>query len=296
MCAAKAIGGVSDAELTVMTEAELAEMRARDGATVGKHDGRHWEVPFPGFYQPIHLLARFRFEAVRRPSRRCWGYRVALHDEDALAANGSVPVHLLTDLESFTEARLNRNHRRDLRECRRRVELGRVRDSSLLYEQGYGVFKSAQLRVPFGRPMSIEDYTRQIARRVSDDRRLFIAGLVDGRLAGYMESYAVDGVLYLHEIFVATEFKSTGVGTGLYVESIQIGARSGTIREICSGIHTPERPGITAYKESLGLKVVQVPARVVWPAPIGAYIKARRPLTHYHLAGVDPAAAAAVQE
>lgn len=279
---------VTDPELTVMTEAEFALMRKHEGATVVQNDGRHWEVPTPGFYQPIHPLARFRADALRRPSLLCWGYRAALREEDEGAANCSIPVHLLTDVQKFDESLLNRNHRRDLRKCRRQVELRRVRDPTVLLEQGYGVFRSAQLRVPFGRAMTKEQYQQRVARRASDPMRVFVAGLIHGRLAGYVESYAVDGVLYLHEIFVATEFLSSGIGTGLYVETIEIGARSGAIREVCSGIHTPERPGITAYKVSLGLQIVQIPAYIAWPTLVGAYIKARRPLTYYHLTGINP--------
>jgi Acetyltransferase (GNAT) family len=292
MAVAKAVGALPDHGLTVMTEAEFASMRVQEGATVVQRDGRYWEAPFPGFYQPIHWLARFRAAAARRPALFCWGYRAALTDADARVANGSVPVHLLTNLEHFPERVLNRNRLRDLRKCRRQVELRRVRDPSLLVEQGYGIFMSAQLRVPFGRVVTQEAYQRRIGRRASNPLRVFVAGLVDGRLAGYLESYAVDGVLYLHELYIATEFLRTGIGTGLYVETIEIGARAGTIDEVCSGIHTPERPGITALKDSLGFTVVQVPARVAMPAPIGAYIKARHPLTYYRLVGVKPAAVA----
>jgi hypothetical protein len=304
MPVAEATGGLSDPEVTVMTEAEFASMREGGGATVIERDGRYWETPFAGFYQPIHLLARFRAAAlarfraaaVWRPSRLCWGFRAALTDEDAHLANGSVPVHLLVHVEQFTEAGLNESRRRDLRKCDRQVELRRLRDPSLLLEQGYGVFRSAQLRVPYGRPVTQEEYLRRIEQRVLDQRRAFVAGLVDGRLAGYMDCYAVDGVLYLHELFVRTEYVHTGIATGLYVELIKIGARAGTIHDVHCGTHRPELPGITAFKVSLGATIVQVPARVAIPTPIDAYIKARRSLTYYHLRGVKPGAAAAAQQ
>ena len=105
-----------------------------------------------------------------------------------------------------------------------------------------------------------------------------------------MEAYAVDGVLYTHELFVATEFVRTGIGTGLYVETMMLGAKTGSIREICNGIHAPERPGIEAFKDSLGSAVVQVPARVSLPAPIRAYIRRRRPLACYRLTGLKESA------
>lgn len=282
--------------LTVLTEAELAALRADDGARVARRDGRYWYEIFPGFYQPIHLLARMKAAEAQRPSRRCWGYRAALRDEDALVANGSVPVHLLTDVEHFTEGVLNRNRRRDLRRSRQEVELRRVREPTLLVEEGYRVFMSAMDRVAYWRPLTEVEYRRRAERRAADERRLIIAGLIDGMLGGYLESYAVDGVLYTHELIVATEALRTGISTGLYVETFEIGARAGTVHTVCVGLHTPEHPDLCAYKAGLGFRVVHVPARVAIPAPIRAFIKRRRPAACYRLTGEAPTAGAAVQQ
>jgi hypothetical protein len=276
-------------QLVVLTEAECASMMEEEGARIVERDGRYWEID-RGFCQPIHLLARFRGAEIRRPSRLCWGYRAALAEEDAHLANGSIPLHLLANARQFTEGRLVRLRRRDLRKCRDEVEFRRLRDPSLLLEQGWGVFSSAQLRAPFGRPLTREGYQRRVEQRAYDPRRIFVAGLIDGKLAGYMEAYAVDGVLYTHELFVATEFAQTGIATGLYVETMQVGVRAGTIREICYGLHLPERPGLQTFKDSLGCPLVQVPALVSIPAPARAYVKARRPLAYYRLTGGAPPA------
>ena len=281
-------------ELVVLTEAEYASMMEEEGARVIERDGRYWVVS-RGFCQPIHWLARFRAAEVRPPARFCWGYRAALADEDAHLANGSIPLHLLTNAQQFTEGGLVEFRRRDLRKCRREVEFRRLRDPSLLLEQGWGVFSSAQLRAPYGHPLTRASYQQRVAQRASDARRVFVAGLIGTTLAGYMEAYAVDGVLFTHELFVATEFVRTGIATGLYVETMQIGVRAGTIREICNGIDLPERLGIRAFKNSLGSTLVHVPARVSILAPIGAYVKARRPLSYYRLTGEAPATAEAAR-
>lgn len=290
------LGMPPDPGLVVMTEAELASMRAEEGGTVVLHEAHHWCAVHPGFYQPINLLARLRAVEVGRPTPLCWGYRAALAEEDAHLANGSIPVHLLTDIERFPEGVLNRNRRRDLRTCRQKVEVVRLRDPSLLVDQGYEVFMSAMRRVAYWKPLTATDYRKRMERRATDERRLIIAGLVDGRLGGYLESYAVNGVLYTHELFVATEALPTGVGTGLYVETIEIGARAGTIRDVCIGLHTPENPDLCAFKAGLGFRVVHVPARTSIPAAIGTYIKARRPAAHYRLTGDASAAIATATE
>jgi hypothetical protein len=291
------LGGLSGPELTVMTEGELAAMRAEEGMTVVQRVGRYWEAIFPGFYQPVHLLGRFRPSEVKRPAFFCWGYRAALYEDDANLANGSVPVHLMTNVKQFTEATLSRNRRGDLRRCRQHVEFRRLQDPSLLVEQGYEVFMSARRRVDYYFPHLTEaEYRKRMERRAKDERRLILAGLVDGKLGGYLESYAVDDTLYAHELVVATEVVRTGIGTGLYVETIETGVRAESIRDVCLGLHTPEREGITTFKEGLGFPIVNVPARSAIPAPIGAYIKARRPAVHYRLTGVRPGAIAKTLE
>jgi hypothetical protein len=274
-------------DLTVMTDAELAAMRADEGDTVVFHDGRPWRSTFAGFYQPIHLLARLHAAEVRRPTLFCWGYRAALVEEDAHLANGVLPLYLMADIGQFTEGVLSRNRKGDLRRCRREVELRRLREPSLLLEQGHAVFMSAVRRLGYWRPQTEVEYRRRIERRAGHGRRLIIAGLVDGRLAGYLDSYAVGGVLYPEEIFIATDTLRTGIGTGLYVEAIETARRAGSIREVCNGLHTPEDPDLCRFKEGLGFRLCHVPARTVIPTPIRAYIKARRPATHYRLTGRD---------
>lgn len=276
-----------DTTLTVMTEAELASMRAQEGTTVARGNGRYWRATYPGFYQPVHPLARLRAAEIRRPAGLCWGYRAALIEDDAHLANASVPAYFLTDAPHFTEALLSRNRRGALRRCRRQVEFRRLRDPALLAEQGYRVFRSAVDRIGHCRPMPEIQYRKRVERRGGHGRRLFTAGLIDGVLKGYLDAYAVNGVLYLEELYVATDAMPTGIGTGLYVEAIATAARAGSIREICNGLHTPKDPGLCRFKESLGFRVVHVPARSVIPAPVRAYLRARRPATYYRLTGAD---------
>ena len=282
-------GGAANFSLTAMTEAEMASMRLEAGDTVVFRNGRYWRASFPGFYQPVHLLQGVRTAELRRPTGLCWGYRAALDVEAAHLANGSIPVFLMTDVQHFAESSLNRNRKGDLRKCRREVEIGRLKDRSILFEQGYSVYMSSMRRLAYRRPCSEKDFQATMRRRALDERRLIVAGLIDGRLGGYMESYAVGSVLYADELIVSTDAMRTGIGTGLYVETIKIGARSPSVDVVCVGFETPERPGLSVMKEGLGFRVVHVPARVAMPGPIEAMIKIVRPAAHYRLRGVWPA-------
>jgi hypothetical protein len=147
---------------------------------------------------------------------------------------------------------------------------------------------SARQRILYGRTMGESDYQAMMAKRAPDPRRLIVAGFVDGRLAGYLESYAVDGILYGRDLYVDDEKMRTGIATGLYMDMIQFGVRAPEIDQICLGPVLLERPGLTWFKRGLGFSEVAVPARIAIPAPIGAFIRWRRPAVHYRLTGQSP--------
>jgi hypothetical protein len=275
-------------DLTVMTEAGFAAMRAEEGARVVEWDGRFWGETFSGFYQPIHQIATLRTSEISRPTWRCWGYRAALAPEDVHTANGSIPVILMSDVRGFTEGMLDGNRRRDLRRCRREVEIRRVFDPDIFIREGWPVHVSAKKRVDPGGTMDESEYRTMMAKRAPDPRRLIVAGFADGKLAGYLESYAVDGILYGRDLLVATEYMRTGIGTGLYLETIQFGIKTSAVNQICLGPVLLNRPGITSFKRGLGFSTVAVPAHIAIPAPIGAFLRWRRPDVHYRLTGQSP--------
>ena len=266
-------------------EADFAAMRAREGDAVVARPGGHWRSAYPGFYEPVHLLARLPAAEVRPPARLCWGYRAALRAEDAHLANAALPVHVLEDVERFDESRISRNRRADLRRCGRLVELVRLETPGLLLEQGHAVFMSAVERLGHWRALSVGAYREEVRRRTAHGRRRFVAGLVDGRLRGYLDSYVVDGVLYTDQIFVASDAVRTGIGTGLYLETIRGAVREGGIHLVCNGLHRPEDPGLCRFKQTLGFRVAALAARAEIAAPIRAYLRARRPATYYRLTG-----------
>jgi hypothetical protein len=269
----------------VMTEPQYAAMLAREGVRAVMHRGHPWTSFAPGFYEPSHLLARLRYAEIGRPSLRAWGYRAALVDEDDHRANGSIPVGLVSDLPGYDESRLNRNRRRDLKRCLQQVELRRLQDPTVLVEQGYAVFTSAMQRVGYWRPLDPRGYRRRMTRRATDPRWTITAGFVDGRLAGYLESYAVDGLLYTRDMHVASDAMRTGIATGLWFEALRAAARNGTVHTACLGLDTPEVPNLRSLKAALGATVVHVPARVSIPSPIATALRTRRPAAYYRLTG-----------
>ena len=271
-----------------MTEEACARMWAQGGDKVVCYRGHYWHATSPGFYEPIHWMARLRSTEVGRPVAASWGYRASVCPDDLAIANGSLPAHVIANVSSFNGTCLSHQQGKNLRVCERGVEIRRLYEPAMLLEQGYDVYLSSCERVGSRRHLSADQYRAETLRTAGDDRWLVVAGSDSGRLLGYMRSYIVAGVLYLHDLHVLTEARKTRVATGLYVATLATCAKAGTIREACAGLNRPEQPGLGAFKEGIGFRLVNVPARYSIPAPIGAFIRFRRPATYYRLTGSLP--------
>jgi hypothetical protein len=273
----------SEARITVLSEEQCAEALRRAGTRTVRHAGHLWFESRPGFFERIHLLGRVEASAAIRPSLLCWGFRATLREEDARYANARVPVHVL-DLAAFDEGALPPRRRNRLRKSRREATCVKIGDAGILREQGYALYVSHLQRTRHRRIPTAAQYLASLSRIV-DGGALILGAFVDGRLAGYVHGVAVDGVGYVHEVVVGTDFLGHQLGTGLNVEFIMACRRPGTIRTLVSGLHAREDPGLDEFKADLGFRVLHVPARVVIPLPLRWYMRARRPHAYYRLMG-----------
>ncbi|MDQ2984981.1 MAG: GNAT family N-acetyltransferase [Actinomycetota bacterium] len=272
-----------EATLTSIGEAELADWKRDLGERVVLHEGRWWHAVRPGFYRPVHHLARLTAEQATRPAVACWGFHASLRDEDAAQANTMFPTHRVTNLDEFDESHLSSNRRYQLRKARRLSEVVELTGPRLLLEQGYEVLRSAMERTGHGRMPSREEFAREIEVSVRPGRRFVLAGLVDGKLAGYIEGNAVDGVGYLGELYVATEALGTNVSSALQFEFALICRRSEGITELVHGVEAKHDEKLTMFKERLGFPVNPVPARISMLPGTGALIRRLAPSSYYRL-------------
>jgi hypothetical protein len=51
-----------------------------------------------GFLQPLHWMARLSLQEASAPAAPAWGFRAVLAESEADAANGALPVHVMTDV------------------------------------------------------------------------------------------------------------------------------------------------------------------------------------------------------
>lgn len=276
------------AAFKVLTEKEWAERRRAEGVRVLEHAGHYWEqVGAPGFFQPVHLLARLTKAQATSPTPLSWGFRAALLPEAAGAANGSAPVVRLPDLESYDFNNLSSNRRNKLRKCQRLVKIVRLTGPELLLEQGYEVVVDALARTGHKALPSREKYVTRVKRYFEGDHWCVLAGLVDGRLGGYADGYAVDGVAYGHEAYYATWALPANISTGLVFEFTQICRRIKGIQMMVNGLHARETPQLSQFKEDMGFVVEHVPIK--WDMNVLAreFLRRRRPHAYYRLTGLE---------
>ena len=280
-----------DATITPMREEQWADVLRRQGEHVICHRGRYWMEPVRGFYEPVHWLAALTDEEATRPTLACWGFRSRLDDSVAGRANGTMPIHMCADVAGYSEATLSAGRRNHLRRCHKRVRMVQVKDAGILLDQGRSVLLSAIKRTGYGHALEAEEYAVHVQRLVDDPHMLVLAGLVDDRLAGYMTGYAVTDIAYIQSVYLATEFLSTYMGTGLPFEFVQICRRAGSIRQVIYGLHSIEDAPLCTFKLGMGFPPKSVPTRLSLYPMVRALLRYRYPYKFYRLTGCLPKAA-----
>ncbi len=278
----------SAATFAVLTERELAECRRKEGARVIQHGGHYWEqAGAPGFFQPVHLLARLTPEEATRPTPLSWGYRAALTPGAAGAANGMVPVMRLPDLASYSFDSLSANRRNKLKKCQRLVRIIQLTGPALLKEQGHELVMDALSRTRHKKPPSRESYLKEIRKYFQGNHWCVLAGLIDGRLGGYLDGYVVDGVAYGFSAYYATWALPTNISTGLVFEFAQLCRRLQCIHTFMGGLHSREDPHLSQFKADMGFVVEHIPIKWEMNPLARTLIRRHRPHAYYRLTGVE---------
>ena len=211
------------------------------GREVVLHRGRWWVRVVPGFYQPVHLLARMRPDEATRPTLRCWGLRASLAPESAASANGSIPAHVLPDPRSYDAGRLAPSQRRKLRKHLPEFDVVALDRPDILLEQGYPIMREAHARnrrVPLpGR----RQFERWVASYFSPRRGLVLAAFRHGRLLAFNTNSAVDGVAYGDTAYANAEGRRYALTTGLFHAFATVVSRSAQASILWSTASTPAR-------------------------------------------------------
>ncbi len=268
-----------------LTEEEMAHWKREEGARVIRHQNRYWQQVHPGYYSPVHLLARMSAREATRPSLLCWGFRAVLSRDDSNAANRFLPVHI-ADLADLSRSRLSKKRRYELRRSEKLVRFYELTGPEMLRRQGWDVYIETIERVGSKRKLlSRAEYLDNLERLVRPGRRLILAGLVGERLAGYNVCHCVDGVAYVMESYYATEFRRAQVGIGGEYTIVDICKRSNGVHTIVRGLHDSENAGLTEHKVAVGFPVRKIPAKVYVHPIVKHLLRRFRPQAYYTLVG-----------
>ncbi len=277
----------SQAVISSMTEAEAADWYRQQGMKITYHRGHYWKETKFGFYEPINLLAYLTAEQAICPQKFYLGFRASLCKADAVLANGSIPIHLLSNVEQYDLQNLSSNRRNHLRRCYKRAKILQLFTPELLEEQGYDVFYSATTRFR-GKIIPKKVYLSQLSKHIPSQQRYVFAGLIKDKLGGYLTTYVINGTAYIERVLLATEALSAYIGTGLVFEFVQACRNSGQIREIVYGYHTPRDPSLKTFKEGMGFPVKHIPAKVGINPLINPLLRWRYPSAYYFITGNSP--------
>jgi hypothetical protein len=275
--------------LNVIDDEAYARHLLGQGTSVKHSHGTYWMETRRGFWEPTHWLARVGLEEANPPTGLCWGYRCATRGE-AGTGRASLPIHLLTNVAGYDISVLDGKRRNQLRACWKRVEIVQLLDSTLLEEQGYGVVCSALKRTAHGRIPAQDEYLRGARRLMVNYPGVVLAGLIEGRLGGYLYGKAISGTGYIDGILIASEALPANIGTGLVYQFAKLCQQTGNVNEVAYGLHTPEDAHLTAYKENMLFPVERVPAKL-WMLPLfRAVLRIFKPNALHRLTGCAPAA------
>lgn len=276
---------VSAAGLHSLTEHELADWRRDQGYHVSRRGGRFWIESPRGFLQPLHWVARFSCKEACAPVALAWGFRAVLVESEAAAANGALPVHILSDVAGYGLQTLSSNRRNHLRRCHKRAIIVEITGPAPLRQQGYEVLQSALARTGYGRAGSRADYLASLEQYVAPERRVVIGALVKNKLGGYLAGFAVDHTAYIEQVHLSTEALSDYIGIGLVFEFVKVCQRTAGIREIIYGQHSREDEPLCIFKERIGFPAKRLPTRVKVNPVMARFLRWRYPHCYYRLTG-----------
>ena len=265
----------------VVSEAQFSVLRRPDAV---EYKGRFWRPADASkglIYIPVNPLAVIKPEEAGFPVAASLGYRATV---DGAESNAVSHVHVMRELDSFGIDKIpNKYMRRDLRAVIRdpkvRVYMPTPENPGLLIEQAAQLHASSsavQEYSPFGRHTREAFEAGLDASGFNSGNLLILAGLVEGKLAGYVTGLAVGDTAIAEMLVVGDSYKSTNVGTRLMYAFIEACQRTEGVDQIYNWRVEPSKPGISQYKERLGFPATAVPATVVLRPGLDGVFKAVR--------------------
>lgn len=272
------------ASLPVLDEAACVAWRLARGQSVVEHRGRYWWQSRPGFFQPVHHMARFRLAEATRPRPWCLGFRAMLAEEEG-RANGALAIHRLSEPRSYDIGRLSPPRRQQIRRALRDFDVVALDAPDILLDQGYALGQEARARnaeIHLPEPAA---FRREVETYLDPPRGLILAAVRGDRLLGFTLTFAVGRTAYNDSVYVGEEGLAKKVPVCLFHAFASLVARAPGVDELMHGFHIRENGGLNEFKRRVGLEIVRLPARV-WLFPgLDHLLRTYRPDKYYQVTG-----------
>lgn len=268
---------VPDSRFDVFAEEQLTAYLRTQGIRVVESRGHLWRnaaAPSPIARQdwtPLHRFVPLTRDEARFPLRSALAYR-------CLAAEPvptTFPYVVVRDIPNYDERRMTKDHARHVRRALERFEFVWLDSPDLLLEQGWQVASAAAAESGMVIARHEGEYRKQTIA-MFDAPPIVIAGLSEGRLAGYVTTYATGAEAVFEKIYIAPEFRKEGVGRGLYWNVLAGWAQTPGVQNVWTGGTLPQR-GVDRFKVSMGAVLEEVPVHAGMRAPLAMALRRLRP-------------------
>jgi hypothetical protein len=273
------------AGVPVLSEKEYSRYLQQERIKIVEFGDRMWRFVAPGMVQPLHLLAGVPAQEFALVSRKFLGVQARSLEG---VGNGSIPLHLLRDLQNFSPSGYSSVIRRHLKRARKEFFLETDQNSSeRLLEEYYRIYRSANERN--GRKSVQRDvFLKSWYRRLTSGSGYFLycREQSSGQVVGFLWGVVIQDAGYLHTVAVDSSYMSFNINA-LLVDGMLWSFRSAGVRWVSMGQHFREKPGIVEYKRRLAFPVVKLPAFTkVW-RPLELAMKIAVPDKLYRFRGYD---------
>lgn len=273
------------AQLPMLREADLARWMSARGARIVEARGRYWNEVVPGFFQPLHYLARHHLHEIVSPRRFCWGMRAVLHEAEREQSNVVLPVHVMPDLKDYSLERLDRRRRQEIKKAMRAVDLVILDRPDRLIADGFPLVREATARNPRNRAIAEQHFAAWLEAAFAGPGPIVLVMLQGESLLGFSFLFAIDGISYAHQAFIGDAGRRLHLDLLCFHAEASIAQRTANVHTLVNGLHARENEGLCSFKKRQGLIVADYPSLTTLHPAAGTMLRYLRPHQYYRLTG-----------
>lgn len=274
-----------EVRLPMLREADLARWMSARGARIVEARGRYWNEVVPGFFQPLHYLARFAPRELVAPRRLCWGMRAVLTEAEAERANVVLPVHVMPDLPTYSVDRLDRRRRQEVKKAERAVDVVVLHRPDRLIADGFPLVLEATARNSRNRAVAKPRFAAWLEAAFGGPGPVVLAMLQGESLLGFSFLFAIDGIAYAHQAFIGDAGRRLHLDLLCFHIEAQIAQRTPGVHTLVNGLHARENEGLCSFKKRQGLVVADYPSLTSLHPAADTMLRYLRPNQYYRLTG-----------